>query len=119
MTPSATAGSSFKAAARLFENSPTQVSLADIAEQAEVSTATAYRHFPFVEETLHAFRSQVGSEPREFSARQTTTGMARAEAVSRYWVSLVPRRSPSPCGRCSDDGDAPHAGSATETWSRT
>ncbi len=118
-----------KAAARLFESSPTQVSLADIAKQAEVSTATAYRHFSSIQEILHAFRSQVGSELCEFSARQTTTGMVKLEAVSRYWVSLVlehggamaqmrshrgylerlregtgylaprPRRSPSHCGR--------------------
>ena len=78
-----------KAAARLFENSPTQVSLADIAKQAEVSTATAYRHFSSVEEILHAFRSQVGSELCEFSARQTTIGLVKLEAVSRFWVSLV------------------------------
>ena len=78
-----------KAAARLFESSPTQVSLADIAKQAEVSTATAYRHFSSIQEILHAFRSQVGSELCEFSARQTTTGMVKLEAVSRYWVSLV------------------------------
>ncbi|MFI0780513.1 TetR/AcrR family transcriptional regulator [Streptomyces sp. NPDC021212] len=45
-----------------------------------MSTATAYRHFSSVEEILHAFRSQVGSELREFSARQNTTGMVRLEA---------------------------------------
>ncbi|WP_329072031.1 TetR/AcrR family transcriptional regulator [Streptomyces sp. NBC_01429] len=78
-----------KAAALLFENSPTPVSLAEIARHAEVSTAPAYRHFSSVEEILHAFRAQVGSEMRDFSARQTTRGMARLEAVSRCWVSLV------------------------------
>lgn len=31
----------------------------------------------------------VGSELRDFSSRQTTRGMVRLEAVSRYWVSLV------------------------------
>ncbi|MPY48826.1 TetR/AcrR family transcriptional regulator [Streptomyces acidicola] len=78
-----------KAAARLFENSPTPVSLAEIARHAEVSTATAYRHFSSVQEVLHAFRAQVGSELRDFSEQQTTRGMARLDAVSRYWVSLV------------------------------
>ncbi|MCX5240256.1 TetR/AcrR family transcriptional regulator [Streptomyces prunicolor] len=78
-----------KAAALLFENSPTPVSLAEIAKQAEVSTATAYRHFSSVEDILHAFRAQVGSELRDFSAQQTTRGVARLETVSRYWVSLV------------------------------
>ncbi|WP_019547898.1 TetR/AcrR family transcriptional regulator [Streptomyces sulphureus] len=78
-----------QAAARLFENSPTPVSLAEIAKHAEVSTATAYRHFSSVEEILHAFRAQVGSQLRDFSAQQTTRGMARLEAVSRHWVSLV------------------------------
>ncbi|MGW2083456.1 hypothetical protein ACWCOW_42635 [Streptomyces sp. NPDC001939] len=51
-----------KAAAELFANSPTQI--------------------------LHAFHAQVGSELSEFSERQTTQGMARLEAVSR-WVSVV------------------------------
>ncbi|MFJ1991754.1 TetR/AcrR family transcriptional regulator [Streptomyces asiaticus] len=78
-----------KAAARLFENSPTPVSLAEIAKHAEVSTATAYRHFSSVEEVLHAFRARVGSELRDFSAAQTTRGMRKLDAVSRYWVSLV------------------------------
>ncbi|MFF5302345.1 TetR/AcrR family transcriptional regulator [Streptomyces sp. NPDC013161] len=78
-----------KAAAELFENSPTPVSLTEIAKRAEVSTATAYRHFSSVEDVLHAFRAQVGSELRDFSAEQTTRGMQRLEAVSRHWVSLV------------------------------
>lgn len=78
-----------KAAAELFENSPTPVSLTEIAKRAEVSTATAYRHFSSVEDVLHAFRAQVGSELRDFSAAQTTRGMQRLEAVSRHWVSLV------------------------------
>ncbi|MFC8086953.1 TetR/AcrR family transcriptional regulator [Streptomyces sp. NPDC057340] len=78
-----------KAAALLFENSPEPVSLAEIAKHAEVSTATAYRHFSSVEEVLHAFRAQVGEDLRDFSAQRTVTGMARLEAVSRYWVSLV------------------------------
>lgn len=78
-----------KAAARLFENSPTPVSLAEIAKYAEVSTATAYRHFSSAEEVLHAFRAQVGSELLDFSTAPTTRGMQRLEAVSRYWVSLV------------------------------
>ncbi|MFI6406212.1 TetR/AcrR family transcriptional regulator [Streptomyces sp. NPDC050548] len=78
-----------KAAAELFENSPTPVSLTEIARRAEVSTATAYRHFSSVEDVLHALRAQVGSELRDFSAQQTTRGMQRLEAVSRHWVSLV------------------------------
>ncbi|MEW2396118.1 helix-turn-helix domain-containing protein [Streptomyces sp. NPDC046862] len=78
-----------KAAARLFENSPTPVSIAEIAKHAEVSTATAYRHFSSVEEILYAFRAQVGNELRDFSAQQTTRGPAKLEAVSRKWVSLV------------------------------
>lgn len=78
-----------QAAARLFANSPTPVSMAEIARDAEVSTATVYRHFSSVEQILHAFRSQVGSALREFSEQQSTHGSARLEAVSRYWVSLV------------------------------
>ncbi|MFJ9244723.1 hypothetical protein [Streptomyces sp. NPDC101776] len=49
------------------------------------TTAAAYRHFSPVEEVLHAFRAQVGSELRDFSAAQTTRGMQRLETVSRYF----------------------------------
>jgi len=59
------------------------------AELLDDRATTAYRHFSSVEEILHAFRAQVGSELRDFSARQTTRGMVRLEAVSRCWVSLV------------------------------
>ncbi|WP_327399250.1 TetR/AcrR family transcriptional regulator [Streptomyces sp. NBC_01288] len=74
-----------KDAAELFENSPTPVSLTEIAKRAEA----AYLHFSPVQDVLHAFRAQVGSELRNFSAEQTTRGMQHLETVSRHQVSLV------------------------------
>lgn len=78
-----------QAAARLFEDSSDPVNMSDIAKQAQVSPATAYRQFASVEEILSAFRFEVGCKLRDFSHEQTTSGLERVEAVSRHWVSLV------------------------------
>ncbi|GAA4623569.1 TetR family transcriptional regulator [Actinoallomurus vinaceus] len=78
-----------RAAAELFASSPGPVKMSDIAKAAEVSTATAYRQFASMEEILDAFRLDVGRKLQDFSKEQTTHGMAKVEAVSRHWVSLV------------------------------
>ncbi|MFS7878413.1 TetR/AcrR family transcriptional regulator [Streptomyces asiaticus] len=97
-----------KAAARLFENSPTPVSLAEIAKHAEVPTATAYRHFSSVEEVLHAFRAQVGSELRDFSAAP------RRSSASETWATR-----PCICGtRCSTRGTSSTSSRADEPRTR-
>ena len=66
-----------------------RVKMADIAERADVSPATAYRHFGSVDEVLTEFRYGVGLRLREFSAASELHGVALLEAVSRKWVALV------------------------------
>jgi AcrR family transcriptional regulator len=77
-----------RSAGRLFAEGR-QATMADIARAAEVSTATAYRHFASVDEVLARFRFDVGSELLEFSGRQTATGLELLRLVSTKWVELV------------------------------
>lgn len=63
--------------------------MTDVAEKAEVSTATAYRHFGSVDELLQQFRYDVGLKLLEFSERQTTTGTDLLSEICAEWVRLV------------------------------
>jgi AcrR family transcriptional regulator len=77
-----------RSAGRLFAEGR-QATMADIARGAEVSTATAYRHFASVDEVLARFRFDVGSELLEFSQQQQATGLELLRLVSSKWVTLV------------------------------
>ncbi|MGM9471728.1 TetR/AcrR family transcriptional regulator [Pseudarthrobacter sp. YS3] len=77
-----------RSAGRLFAEGR-QATMADIARAAEVSTATAYRHFASVDEVLARFRFDVGSELLEFSKDQQATGLELLRLVSTKWVALV------------------------------
>lgn len=65
--------------------------MTDVAKQAEISTATAYRHFASVEEVLAEYRFGVGEKLRDFSLKQESSGVALLEVVSRKWIELVVR----------------------------
>ncbi|MFP3459980.1 helix-turn-helix domain-containing protein [Arthrobacter globiformis] len=77
-----------RSAGRLFAEGR-QATMADIARAAEVSTATAYRHFASVDEVLARFRFDVGSELLEYSRQQQVSGLAMLRVVSTKWVELV------------------------------
>lgn len=77
-----------RSAGRLFAEGH-QATMADIARAAEVSTATAYRHFASVDEVLARFRFDVGSELLEYSRDQQATGLELLRLVSTKWVELV------------------------------
>lgn len=78
-----------KAAAFLVARKGSSVRMADVAERAEVSPATAYRHFGSVDEILAQFRFDVGERLLTFSQKSEEHGLAKLEAVCRYWVGLV------------------------------
>ena len=78
-----------QAGARLFEYSENPISLAEIAAEAGVSVATAYRQFNSVEEVLNAYRQGVGQLLFDFNEHLSCYGLERLEKVSRYWVKLV------------------------------
>ncbi|XXN66372.1 TetR/AcrR family transcriptional regulator (plasmid) [Enterobacter ludwigii] len=81
-----------QAAARLFERSETPISMTEIAAEAGVSVATAYRQFTSVEEVLNAYRQDVGQLLLDYSVEQSCSGLLKLEKVSRYWIKLVRER---------------------------
>jgi AcrR family transcriptional regulator len=78
-----------KAAAKLFAETDGPVSMTEVAREAEVSPATAYRHFSSVAEILTEFRHGVGEALYEFSNKQRTTGVQLLKDVSSEWIRLV------------------------------
>lgn len=78
-----------KAAAYLVARRGSSVRMSDVAERAEVSPATAYRHFGSVDEILSQFRFDVGERLLSFSLKNEGHGLAKLEAVCGYWVRLV------------------------------
>ncbi|MFJ6535104.1 TetR/AcrR family transcriptional regulator [Paenarthrobacter sp. NPDC091711] len=81
-----------KAAGQLFASRRVTISMTDVAKQAEISTATAYRHFASVEDILAEYRFGVGEKLRDYSLKQQEmSGVELLTAVSRKWVDLVTR----------------------------
>lgn len=78
-----------KAAAYLVARRGSSVRMTDVAERAEVSPATAYRHFGSVDEILSQFRFDVGERLLDFSRKCEEQGLAKLEAVCEQWVRLV------------------------------
>jgi AcrR family transcriptional regulator len=92
------------AAGRLFAKTTDPVTMSDIAQEAQVSTATAYRQFASVDEVLSAFRYSVGLELRDYAATVTGSGYERLHAISRHWVDLVVEHGRAMVGRRSPQG---------------
>jgi AcrR family transcriptional regulator len=78
--------------------------MTDVAKHAEISTATAYRHFPSVEDILAEYRYGVGEKLRDFSLKQESSGLELLDAVSRKWVDLVTRHGGAMVHTRSGDG---------------
>ena len=78
-----------QAAAELFERSEQPISLADIARRADVSVATAYRHFESADDALSAYRRDITGKFRDYSLGQSSYGLALLESVCGYWVELI------------------------------
>ncbi|MDI2034170.1 TetR/AcrR family transcriptional regulator [Paenarthrobacter nitroguajacolicus] len=76
------------AAGRLF-GAGRSATMTEIAAEAGISSATAYRHFASVEDVLAAYRFEVGQELLEFSRIQCSEGMELLTAVCTKWVELV------------------------------
>jgi AcrR family transcriptional regulator len=93
-----------KAAAYLVARRGSSVRMADVAERAEVSTATAYRHFSSVDEILSQFRFDVGARLLEFSQKSELTGLERLAAVCGYWVRLVVKHGGAMVHTRSEEG---------------
>ncbi|QCR43481.1 TetR/AcrR family transcriptional regulator [Curtobacterium sp. SGAir0471] len=93
-----------KAASRLAAKHGNAIRMQDVAEKAEVSTATAYRHFGSVDEALAEFRYGVGETLREFSLGRAEHGVALLEVVSKRWIELVMKHGRAMVHTRSDEG---------------
>lgn len=93
-----------KAAVYLVARKGTAVRMADVAERAEISTATAYRHFASVDEVLAEFRDDVGRQLLDYSKKCDEHGVALLEAVSQEWVRLVIKNGAAMIHSRSDEG---------------
>lgn len=93
-----------KAAAYLVARRGSSVRMIDVAERAEVSTATAYRHFGSVDEILAQFRFDVGDRLLTFSQKCDGTGLDRLSEICDYWVHLVVKHGGAMVHTRSDEG---------------
>lgn len=93
-----------RAASRLVGRRGGGVKMTEIAAAAEVSTATAYRHFASVDDILTVFRHEVGSKLLDFSQAQTMTGVELLRLVSAEWVRLVVKHGQAMVQTRSDTG---------------
>jgi AcrR family transcriptional regulator len=93
-----------KAAVFLVARRGAAVRMADIADRADVSTATAYRHFASVADVLAEFRDDVGRQLLAFSRSCEATGVALLEEVSQEWVRLVVKNGAAMIHSRSDEG---------------
>ncbi len=75
-------------AGRLF-GAGRSATMSEIAAEAGISTATAYRHFASVDDVLAAYRFGVGQDLLEFCRGQQTQGLELLNAVCHKWVQLV------------------------------
>ncbi|MBF4588279.1 TetR/AcrR family transcriptional regulator [Curtobacterium sp. VKM Ac-2887] len=93
-----------KAASRLAAKHGNAIRMQDVAEKAEVSTATAYRHFGSVDDALAEFRFGVGETLREFSIARDEHGLDLLEVVSARWIELVMKHGRAMVHTRSDEG---------------
>ena len=78
-----------EAALHLLEKNPQGTSMTDIAERAEVSPATAYRHFPSIEHLVEAVVAHLVDDFRDHSLSADEEGEALIRRVMSHWVRLI------------------------------
>lgn len=76
-------------AEKLFATAEEPVTLTQVAKEANVAPATAYRYFGSLDGLVIAFRVEVNRGLMEFSENCTAEGTELAAAVCHRWVELV------------------------------
>jgi AcrR family transcriptional regulator len=77
-----------RSAGELVRESGGEITMNAIAENAGVSVATAYRHFPSVEAVFEAYMFDVAHELRAFSMSLESGSEPLLPQVARKWVDL-------------------------------
>lgn len=77
------------AAEAVLRRSPNSVTMALVAKEAGLSTATAYRYFPTLDDLLTTFLREIIVRLRDFSHDRTTRGHGLYEEVVGEWIRLV------------------------------
>lgn len=103
-----------RAAAYLVARRGSSVRMIDVAERAEVSTATAYRHFGSVDEILAQFRFDVGQRLLDFSVKSEERGLERLQSICEHWVRLVVKHGGAMVHTRSDRGYLERLRSSTQ-----
>lgn len=70
-------------------------SLQQIAVEAGLSGATAYRHFASLEDVLRAYAHQTILTMGEYAAAQTATGAELLRLVTAEWIRVTRQRGPA------------------------
>jgi len=78
--------------------------MSDVAERAEVSTATAYRHFASVDDILAQFRFDVGERLLAYSRKCDDRGLTKLERICEEWVRLVVKHGGTMVHTRSEEG---------------
>jgi AcrR family transcriptional regulator len=77
------------AAEVLLTRSPTLVTMGEVAREAGLSPATAYRYFPSIEDLLDAFLQEVVTGLRDFSHDCAARGHRLHHEVVDEWIRLI------------------------------
>ena len=78
-----------KAAGELAREDPSKLSIPNIAERAQIGSATAYRYYSTVDHILAAYVAGVVDELREFTTGSASEGRDLFLATLRRWMQLL------------------------------
>lgn len=92
------------ATGRLLARGERPRNLQQVAAEAGLSAATAYRHFESLEAAMAAYAHFTIVSMQEFAARQEVTGSELLTILSSEWVRLIRERGPAMVHLRSPDG---------------
>jgi AcrR family transcriptional regulator len=82
-------------AGRLLAKGEGPRNLQQIASEAGLSVATAYRHFGSLDDVLQAYSHRTVLAMRDFAAGQSAEGLELLRIISTEWVRLARERGPA------------------------
>lgn len=79
----------FTALEKMLSDGPQEITLTEVATEAHVSPATAYRYFGSLEGLVVAFRERVSLEFKEERERLESSGLELLRATCDIWLNIV------------------------------